>query len=40
VVSEAAVPHPAPERPRLELRVRWVDGALLVAAVLPALALT
>jgi hypothetical protein len=40
VVSEAGRPHPAPERPRLELRVRWIDVVLVGAALLPALALS
>jgi hypothetical protein len=39
VVSEAGAPHPPPERTRLTLRVGWADAVLLVAAVLPALAL-
>jgi hypothetical protein len=40
VVSEAAVPHPAPERRPLTLRCRWVDALLLATAALPALALS
>jgi hypothetical protein len=39
VVVEAALPHPAPERRRLGLKVRWVDAVLLGAALLPAAAL-
>jgi len=38
VVTEAGAHPLAPERPRLDLRVRWLDALLLAAAALPALA--